>query len=125
MSSGAGRRPERVGERIRSELMALLLRGAVRDPGAQNCCITDVRMTDDLRIAKVYVRLLQDADEHAQKRTLEALERAAPFLRRELAPTLKLKYHPELRFYWDDGIDRASRIESLLSEIGRDEGKGV
>jgi ribosome-binding factor A len=50
----------------------------------------------------------------------EALNRAAPYLRHELSPRLKLKYLPELRFYWDEEIDRASRIEALLSEIGRE-----
>lgn len=121
MTAGASRRPERVGERIRSELMALLVRGAVRDPAAGDCCVTEVRMSDDLGIAKVYVRLMRgEVDEAAGKRAVEALNRAASFLRRELAPQLKLKYQPVLRFYWDDDIDRANRIEQLLSEIGRE-----
>lgn len=125
MTSSAGRRPERVGERIRSELMGLLLRGAVRDPAAADSCITDVRMTDDLGIAKVYVRVLRDdIDPTARRRVVDALNRAAPFLRRELAPKLKLKYQPELRFYWDDDLDRANRIEGLLSEISREQGPG-
>ena len=123
MNTGPSRRPERVAERIRSELMQLLLRGVVRDPAANDCCVTDVQMTDDLGIAKVYVRLLRgDVDESAQRGAIDALGRAAGFLRRELGPKLKLKYLPELRFYWDDGIDRAGRIATLLSEIER-EGK--
>jgi ribosome-binding factor A len=110
-----------VAERIRSELMQLLLRGVVRDPAAADSCVTDVVMSDDLGIAKVYVRLLRgEVDEPAQQRALDALGRASGFLRRELAPKLKLKYLPELRFYWDEGIDRAGRIESLLSEIERE-----
>lgn len=121
MTAASGRRPERVGERIRGELMELVLRGAIRDPAAADCCITTVKMSDDLGIAKVYIRLLRgDVDELTQRKVTEALNRAAPYLRRELSPRLKLKYLPELRFYWDEEIDRASRIEALLSEIGRE-----
>jgi ribosome-binding factor A len=121
VTGASGRRPERVGERIRSELMELVLRGAIRDPEAADCCITTVKMSDDLGIAKVYVRLLRsEVDQRTQRKVTEALNRAAPYLRHELSPRLKLKYLPELRFYWDEEIDRASRIEALLSEIGRE-----
>jgi ribosome-binding factor A len=121
VTGASGRRPERVGERIRSELMELVLRGAIHDPAAADCCITTVQMSDDLGIAKVYVRSLRgEGDARTQRKVTEALNRAAPFLRRELSGRLKLKYLPELRFYWDEEIDRASRIEALLSEIGRE-----
>jgi ribosome-binding factor A len=122
-ASGA-RRPERVAERIKVELMDILLRGGVRDPDAADCCITDVKVSDDLGHARVYVRLLRtDSGEQAQERAIAALNRAAGFLRRELSPRLKLKYQPDLRFFWDEGVDQAARIESLLSEIER-EGTG-
>ena len=125
--SGAGRRAERVAERIKAELMELLLRGVVRDPSAADCCVTDVKVSDDLAHARVYVRLLRsDVTEREQARAVAALNRAAGFLRRELSPRLELKYQPELRFFWDDGIDRAARIEQLLSDIEREgrEGSG-
>ena len=116
-----GRRAERVAERIKTELMALLLRGAVRDPGAQDGLITQVVVSDDLSHARVYVRLLrEEADEPAQKRLISALSRAAGFLRRELAGRIELKHQPELRFFWDDGLDRAARVEQLLAEIERE-----
>ena len=116
-----GRRAERVAERIKSELMALLLRGAVRDPGAADCFVTDVVVSDDLSHARVYVRVLrEDVGEAEQRRVLAALGRASGYLRRELAPRLEIKHQPELRFFWDDGIDRAARIEHLLSEIARE-----
>ena len=119
-----GRRAERVGERIKTELMELLLRGAVRDPGAADCFITDVVVSDDLGHARVYVRLLrEDAGEPEQRRALQALGRASGYLRRELATRLQIKHQPELRFFWDDGVDRAVRIERLLAEIAR-EGRG-
>lgn len=113
-----GRRAERVGERIKTELMALLLRGAVRDPGAADVFVTDVVMSDDLSHARVYVRVLrEDVGEAEQRRVLAALTRAAGYLRRELASRVEIKHQPDLRFYWDDGVDRAVRIERLLAEI--------
>ena len=106
------------------ELMELFLRGAVRDPNAADSCVTDVKVSDDLSHARVYVRLLRDPiTPEAQKRAVEALNRAAGFLRRELSSRLNLKYQPDLRFFWDEGVDQAVRIETLLSEIER-EGAG-
>ncbi len=103
--------------------MDLLVRGAVRDPGAADCCVTAVKVSDDLGHARIYVRVLRaEVDERARQAALAALSRAAGFLRRELAPRLKLKYQPELRFYWDEDQDRAARIEALLSEIAREGG---
>lgn len=118
MTSTKHMRSDRVGDRIRAELMELLTRGALRDPGLSECFITEVRLTNDLRHGRVYVRLLKsDVSAEEQKRTIDALYRANGYIRRELAPRLQLKYHPELKYFWDDNIDRAVRIESLLAEI--------
>ena len=114
------RRADRVAERLRSELMDLLLRGSVRDPAASDVLVSAVRMTDDLSIARVYVRLLQEADGARQDEVVDALGRAKGFLRRELGQRLQLRHVPSLEFYWDDVVDSALRIESILDEI-RDE----
>jgi ribosome-binding factor A len=131
VSDATGRRAERVAERIRIELMDLLVRGVVRDPQAADCFVTAVRVSDDLRSARVWVRKLQgdggiapalrggamsSLDDAARERAVEALNRAAGFLRRELAPRLRLRHQPELRFVWDEGEERAARIEALLAE---------
>ena len=122
MNEATGRRAERVAERIRIELMDLLVRGVVRDPHAADCFVTAVRVTDDLRSARVWVRKLQpELDSAARDQTIAALGRAAGFLRRELAPRLQLKHQPELRFVWDEGEERAARIEELLAEDRREE----
>lgn len=121
MNATGGRRAERVAERIRVELMELFLRGTVRDPNAEGACVTTVKVSDDLSHARVYVRLLRaEVDEETRLRAVKALNHAAGFLRRELAALIKLKYQPELRFFWDEGIDQAVRIEALLSEIERE-----
>lgn len=115
---GDGKRSQKVGDALRGELMILLLSGEVHDPGAQNAVISAVNITDDLRLAKVYVRLLDvEASETARKSLLDALYRARGFLRRELAQRLQLRYAPDLRFYWDESIDRGRHMEALLREI--------
>ena len=117
MSQKGFRRADRVAEQIRSELMDLLLRGSVRDPAAKDVVVSAVRMTDDLSIARIYVRVLSDIDSDRQDAVIDALERASGFVRRELGQRLQLRRVPTLEFFWDDVVDSALRIESILDEI--------
>jgi ribosome-binding factor A len=113
-----GKRSQKVGDALRGELMTMLLAGEVHDPGAKNAVVSAVKLTDDLRLAKIYVRLLDiDAPEPARKSLIDALYRASGFMRREIAHRLALRYAPDLRFYWDEAIDRGRDIEALLREI--------
>lgn len=123
MAQKGFRRADRVAERIRSELMELVLRGTVRDPAVGHVVISAVRVTDDLSIARVYVRVLEEIDADRQDAVVRALERATGFLRKELGHRLQLRHVPALEFYWDDVVDSALRIESILDEIrnGSDE----
>lgn len=120
MAQQGFRRADRVAERIRSELMDLLLRGSVRDPAARDVVVSAVRVTDDLGIARVYVRVLDEIDAAQQEAVVDALVRAGGFLRRELGKTLQLRHVPTLEFFWDDVVDSGLRIESILDEL-RDE----
>ncbi|KPK52952.1 MAG: hypothetical protein AMJ63_07890 [Myxococcales bacterium SG8_38_1] len=120
MAQKGFRRADRVAERIRSELMDLLLRGSVRDPAAKDVVVSAVRMTDDLSIARVYVRVLEEIGADGQEAVVEALRRATGFLRRELGHRLQLRHVPSLEFYWDDVVDSALRIESILDEISEE-----
>jgi len=120
MSQKGFRRADRVAERIRSELMDLLLRGSVRDPAAKDVVVSAVRVTDDLSIARVYVRVLEEIGADRQEAVVEALRRATGFLRRELGHRLQLRHVPSLEFFWDDVVDSALRIESILDEISEE-----
>ncbi|MGB5367335.1 MAG: 30S ribosome-binding factor RbfA [Polyangiales bacterium] len=124
MAQKGFRRADRVSERIRSELMELMLRGSVRDPAAKDVVVSAVRMTDDLSIARVYVRVLEEIDSDRQDRVVEALRRASGFLRREIGHRLQLRHVPSLEFYWDEVVDSALRIESILDEIREDPNAG-
>lgn len=118
-------RADRVAGRLQSELMELIVRGSLRDPGVVDTYFTQVILTDDLRQARVYFRLTRpEVSAKDREYALAALERAGGFIRRELSPRLQLQYMPELKFFWDGGLDRAARVEAVLAEIRRDEEGG-
>jgi ribosome-binding factor A len=109
-----GSRPDRVADQIRSEL-ALMLGREVHDPGIGFVTITRVQVTPDLQRARVYYTSL--GDEKARKNTARALERAVPFLRRQIGSRLRLKRVAEIDFIYDESIAGQDRIEQLLNEI--------
>lgn len=124
MAGSGGPREKRVAERIRADLSELITRGAIRDPAVEGAIVSDVQVTSDLGLARVFVRLLSgEPDAARKKRLIDALTRASGFLRRELAATLSVRRVPELRFAWDDGADRAARLESIFEEIRRESGE--
>jgi ribosome-binding factor A len=130
----SGRRPERgskpsrsqrVAGRLQAELMELVLRGGLRDPGLVDAYFTQIKLTDDLRHARIYFRLTRpEVGDKDREHALAALERASGFIRKELGPKLQLQYMPDLKFFWDDGLDRAARVEAVLAEIHRDDDEG-
>jgi ribosome-binding factor A len=110
----ASTRPDRVGDQIRTEL-ALLIAREVHDPGVGFLTLTRVKVTPDLQLARVYYTSL--GDEKAQRETARALQRAAPFLRRQLGQRIRLRRVPELEFFYDESIARNDRIEQILQEL--------
>ena len=109
-----GSRPERVADQIRAELGELLAR-EVHDPGIGFVTITRVQLTADLQTARVFYTVL--GDDKAREKSGKALERAAPFLRRQIAHRLRLRRSAELAFVYDESIAGQDRIERLLNEI--------
>ena len=117
------KRSLRVASHLAKEL-AWLLERDLRDPRAAGATVTRVEMTDDLRSATVYVRLLQGGDAPSRRReALGALTRAGALLRRTAARRMGLKYAPELRFVYDEGQDHTARIEELLGEVRAEEAR--
>jgi ribosome-binding factor A len=82
-----------------------------------------VKVSADLRHAKVYVSMLGTPEE--SRRTVERLNHAAGFIRRQLYPRLHLKTIPELVFHYDETIARAARIDDLLYEEKRARGESL
>jgi ribosome-binding factor A len=80
--------------------------------------LTRVQVSPDLQQARVWYTVL--GDDKSRAASARALERAAPFLRRQLGARLRIRRTPELRFTYDDSIAGQDRIEKILSELHRD-----
>jgi ribosome-binding factor A len=119
------KRSVRLSARVAKEVAWALGRD-VRDPRVANVTVSRVVMTDDLRSARVYVRMLSRGDDIAtRKEALVGLKRASGLLRKTVATRLGLRVTPELAFFYDEGQDDMTRIEQLLEEVKREErGRG-
>ena len=109
----AERRPERVAHLVQAELARLFLRGT-NDPRLDGVTVTEVRMTPDLRVARVYVRTLAGPEAGAE--AVRALRHGASHLRAVLGRELGLRVTPELRFEYDATPDQARRLDELLRQ---------
>lgn len=108
-------RPERIAHLMRREIADILQR-KMRDPRVSAMVsVTDVELTQDLSMARVYVGVLADGLE--RDRVLGALRNAAGFVRHELGSRLELREIPELRFEIDNSIERGARVDELLRRI--------
>ena len=116
-----GQRQLRIGEEIRHVLARIFERETLRDPALQNVrlTVTEVRPSADMRHARVYVVPLGGGQMDA---ILEGLKRVRPYLRREMAAQLSLRYIPDLSFAADNSFDEAAHILTLLHkpEVARD-----
>jgi ribosome-binding factor A len=106
----AERRPARVAHLVQAELATQFLRA--NDARLREVTVTAVRMTPDLRVARVYVRTL--GDPNTREALLRTLGKAAHFLRGEVGRAMGLRVTPELRFEYDTVPDTAARVDALL-----------
>ncbi len=111
-------RSHRVGEQIQKEISALLLKG-LKDPRIGFVTITEVKVTSDLGLARVYFTVM--GEEQVRRETAQGLTSATPYLRRELGKRLRLRHVPELIFEFDTALEYGNRIASLLQEIKQKE----
>ena len=107
-------RSQRVGEQIQKEISGLLLKG-LKDPRVGFVTITEVKVTSDLGLARIYFTVM--GEENVRRETTQGLTSASPYLRRELGKRLRLRHVPELTFEFDSALEYGNRIESLLQEI--------
>jgi len=111
-------RIERVNNLIRQEVSELLQR-QVKDPRLGSfVTITEVSTSPDLKYAKIFVSRIGSEEE--KQETLSGLAAASGFLRSELAKRLDLRRIPELRFQWDDSIERGVHLLTLIDKVSAD-----
>ncbi|MGN2247343.1 30S ribosome-binding factor RbfA [Frateuria sp. GZRR35] len=114
MPSRDFKRTDRVGAELRREL-GLLVHAAVRDHALPSVSVSDVEVTRDLDFASVWVTALQA---ERAKEAVKALNELAIEFRRTLSRSMRLRRVPELRFKYDDSVDKSERIERLLRDSG-------
>lgn len=113
-----GIRKERMADEVRDLLARSFSGGQMQDPRVQGVTVTAVKLSPDLQIASVYFRILgKDGNPELIKDTVSGLESAAGFLRNKLAKHLDVRRAPTLRFFFDESVERGSRIEELLATI--------
>ncbi len=114
----AGNRAVRVGEQILKEI-ALLLLHEVKDPRVRGVTMTGIRMSGDLKRAKVYFSVM---GETSNVETAQAgLDSAKGYIKRMIGRRLYLRYVPELMFIYDESLELGNKIERLLEKLRQDE----
>ena len=106
-------RPQKVADLIQRELSDLLRRD-VRDPRVGMVTLTSVDVAPDLSHAKVFFTIL---DKGKQVETAKALQRAAGFLRSQLSHRMSMYTTPELRFVYDESVERGDRLSRLIDSV--------
>lgn len=110
-------RQSRLAEQIQRDLSELI-QMELNDPRLGMVTITDVELSRDLSVAKVYFTVLE---EDKKKSSKKALESAAHFLRKHLAHRISVRSMPNLNFYYDESIERGSRISSMIDKAVADD----
>lgn len=113
-------RPERVGQEIQAAVAELLIRGDIHDPRIGYITITGVKVSPDLRVARIYYSMIGTDEEKA--RTQEGLDAAKGYVRREVTSKVKLRVSPEVFFTFDGSLEEGDKIERLLKEVKAKEG---
>lgn len=108
------RRPERLAETLRGEITEIV-GYELDDPRLLTVTVTEVRVSDNLRDAKVFVTV--QGDEKEIRDALKALQHAATFVRQQVALNLDLRHAPHLNFVRDTAEENASRVEEVFQSL--------
>ena len=119
----SGTRPAKRSTRVAGllrEILAAIILERVADPRLKELTITDVEMTPDLKLARVYYAVRRGSN---PEELLMALDKAMGFIKQEVAKEHILRTMPEFHFLPDETLERAERLETLFDALHRDEGK--
>ena len=111
------RRQERVADTLREEI-SQIVGYELEDPRLTMVTVTDVRLSGNMRDARVFVTVAGTEEEHVQ--ALSALRHAAPYVRKQLGLSLNLPRIPEIHFVRDTVEEKGERVDQLLRELEKE-----
>ena len=112
----ANSRGGRINEEVKREI-SNIIRNEIKAPRrTAMVSVTDVKVTKDLRYAKVYVSIF-GKDEEEKNNTFLALKNASGYIRREIGQRINLRYNPQILFELDDSINYGIHIEELIAKV--------
>ncbi len=110
-------RSEKLSELLKEEISKILLR-EVKDPRIGFVSLTDVKVSGDLRHAKVFVSVYGSEEE--KEKTMKGLEKATGFIRKLVGERIKVYHTPEIIFRYDDSIEHGVHISKIIKKIKKD-----
>ena len=112
----ANYRGGRINEEVKREI-STIIRNEIKDPRlTAMVSVTDVKVTRDLRYAKVFVSIFGKNDEE-KNNTFVALKNASGYIRKEIGQRINLRYNPQIIFELDDSINYGMHIEELIQRV--------
>ena len=112
----ANYRGGRINEEFKREISSLI-QNEIKDPRiTAMISVTDVKVTKDLRYAKVFVSIFGKDDEE-KNNTFIALKNASGYIRKEIGQRINLRYNPQIIFELDDSINYGMHIEELIQRV--------
>ncbi len=108
-------RSDRVGGQIQRALSDLLQKD-IKDPRLKMVTITDVKLSRDLRIARIYFTT-SESGKKSREEAVEGFKNALGYVKRTLARQLGLRYMPDLNFFYDESFNYASHINKVLMDL--------
>ena len=109
-------RAERINNKIQAAITELLSK-KMQDPRMEMATISRVKLSPDLRVARVYIAVFGDPERISC--ALEGFKKSKGFIKKSIAPKLGLKYMPDLRFVYDDTFDKAARMDALIESAAK------
>ena len=101
-------------EQLIKEQISFILLHKLQDDDLGFITVTDVKMSADLKNAKIYLSVLQ---KERRDFVLNKINLRLGYIRTELAHRIRIKFVPELKFFIDDTLDYVEKIEGLINEI--------
>ncbi|MGM0417216.1 MAG: 30S ribosome-binding factor RbfA [Thermodesulfobacteriota bacterium] len=112
-------RSARIGVQIQEVISEILVK-KTKDPRLSGVSITDVKMSGDLTCAYIYFTVSR-VEKKSAKDAEKGFQSAKGFFKKMIGSQLKIKYTPELRFYYDTVLDYGEKIDNLVESLNTDE----